>query len=75
MRNPADGNKGKDIASPRIWWVERGFKATTIETSFEFDSLDDARKLLGFFYGEVGRERARLEVGFNAIAYIRRSPA
>ncbi len=75
MRSPADVNKGADIASPRDWWLERGFEATVIETSFEFESLDDARKLLGLFYGDSGRECAKLEVGFSAIAYVRTSPA
>jgi hypothetical protein len=46
-----------------------------VETSFEFESLDDARKLLGLFYGDSGRECAKLEVGFSAIAYVRTSPA
>ncbi len=55
-----------------------GFTAERLagrDRQVEFESLDDARKLLGLFYGDSGRECAKLEVGFSAIAYVRTSPA
>lgn len=74
LRNPGDVNRGESIASPRDWWHERGFRSTVIATSFRFRTIEDAQKLLGFFFGEVGRDSARLEVGFDAVAYLREAP-
>jgi SAM-dependent methyltransferase len=72
LRNPADVYKGRDISSPRDWWHARGFRSIVLPTSFKFETIDEARKLLGFFYGDIGRQHANLEVTFNAIAYVRR---
>ena len=71
LANPDDANRGMDVASPRAWWIERGFEATPLETSFRFDTLEEARRLLGHFYGKLGRAAARLEVGFRAVAWHR----
>jgi len=36
-----------------------------IETAFRFEDLDDARRLLGFFFGDRGRNAAAIEVPFR----------
>ncbi len=74
LANPDDVNGGEDISSPLTWWHERGFESTIISTSFRFETIDEARTLLGFFFGRVGREAARLELGFNAVVYSQRTP-
>ena len=74
LANPGDVNRGADISSPRQWWHEYGFASTVIRTSFRFETLADAQRLLGFFFGDVGRSEARLEVGFNAVVYSQETP-
>jgi hypothetical protein len=44
-----------------------------IETAFRFEDLDEARRLLGFFFGERGVEGASLEVPFRVGVFTRLS--
>src|SRR4051794_26035535 len=62
-----------DISADPAWWAARGFEIHTIETAFRFVNLDDARRLLGFFFGERGIEGAALEVPFRAALFTRSS--
>lgn len=64
---------GRPIASDPVVWEQHGFDHETIETAFEFDSLDDARRLLGHFFGETGLAGAALSVTFNVALYRRSS--
>lgn len=56
-------------ASNPEWWAARGFDREIVETSFRFDNLDEARTLLGFYFGERGRDEARLEVGYRVAMF------
>lgn len=53
------------IAADPEFWDERGFEAEEIDTVFEFEDLDAARSLLDFYFGERGREGARLRLSFR----------
>jgi SAM-dependent methyltransferase len=57
----ADG----DISADPVFWEGHGFETSVIETAFEFETLEDARRLLGFFFGDRGRTGARLRIGFR----------
>lgn len=61
-----------DIATDATWWVERGFGVEVIETAFEFDDLDEARRLLGHFFGPRGQAGARRRIGYRVGAFSRR---
>ena len=65
----ADAN----ISADPTWWATQGFDTETIETAFRFDDLDDARRLLGFFFGARGVAGAALEVPFRVGLFTRRS--
>jgi len=62
-----------DISADPTWWNERGFETRVIETAFRFDDLDDARRLLGFFFGDRGVAGAALEVPFRVGIFTRLS--
>ena len=44
-----------------------------IETAFRFDDLDEARRLLGFFFGDAGVRGAAIEVGYRVGLFTRTS--
>ncbi|ERN51092.1 class I SAM-dependent methyltransferase [Alkalihalophilus marmarensis] len=51
------------ITSSTNHWIKRGFDYHVIETAFIFDHVEEARKLLGFYFGEPGKavEKTRFE--------------
>ena len=44
------------------WWEAAGFELVEIETAFVFDSVDEARTLLGFFFGDPGAAWTRPDI-------------
>ena len=44
-----------DIATDLAFWTSRGFEVDIVETAFVFDSVADAERLLGRFFGEAAR--------------------
>ena len=62
-----------DLSADRGFWERRGFAAEHIETAFEFETMEEARALLGFFFGAAGEEGAQLRVGFNVFLFAGRS--
>ncbi len=60
----------RNISADAAFWTERGFECREVETAFEFDSMDDARTLLGFYFGDEGRRRAQLTLGFRVGVFI-----
>jgi SAM-dependent methyltransferase len=62
-----------DITADPSFWRALGFDQRAIETSFRFDDIDEARALLGFFFGERGRREATTEVGFRVGIFTRAS--
>ena len=51
-------------------WINLGFEVAFIDTAFEFETLDDARRLLDFFFGERGLNNARLHVEFRVACFV-----
>ena len=64
---------GEAAASDPLWWEAHGFAREVVSTSFAFDSLAEARELLGFYFGDAGRERAQLEIEYKVAVYTGRS--
>ena len=65
----ADG----DISADPAWWAGQGFDTHVIETAFRFDDIDDARRLLGFFFGDRGAAAASIDVPFHVGLFTRPS--
>ena len=60
----------RSTASDPDWWRGRGFEETHIHTSFRFDSLEEARRLLGFYFGEEAAARnSKTQIEYRVIAY------
>ena len=51
-------------------WTKLGFEAAFIDTAFEFETIDDARRLLGFYFGERGRKWDRLDIEFRVACFV-----
>lgn len=62
-----------DISADPAWWETQGFQTRVIETTFRFDDLDDARCLLGFFFGDRGVASAAIEIPFRVGLFTRAS--
>jgi len=60
-----------DISADPAWWAAHGFETHAIETAFRFDDLDEARRLLGFFFGDAGVRAAAVEVGYRVGLFTR----
>jgi SAM-dependent methyltransferase len=56
------------------WWTERGFDAHVVRSSFRFDSVEEARDLMRFYFGGAVIDRVSShEIGFNIAVYVGRS--
>lgn len=55
------------------WWRERGFELQVVDTVFSFESMEDARRLLGFYFGARGRSEAQLELSYRVGIFVRRA--
>ena len=55
----------REIAEPTAPFEALGFELEVVETVFEFETMDDARTLLEFYFGEKGLDGARLSVGYR----------
>jgi len=62
-----------DISADPDFWAAQGFACEPIDTAFRFDDLDEAERLLGFFFGERGVRGAALEVPFRVGLFHRAS--
>ncbi len=61
----------RPIADDGSRWRQLGFERHLIDTSFRFDTLEQARALIAFYFGEavaVGLDA--LEIGFHAAAHV-----
>lgn len=58
-----------DITADIAFWESRGWATTIIDTEFGFEDIDDARTLLGFFFGDRGRRAAKLRIGYRVAAF------
>ena len=64
----ADKNIG-NFESDNKFWDSVGFTHTIIDTSFRFDNIDEARKLLGFYFGEKGKQINKTEFQYRVVVY------
>jgi SAM-dependent methyltransferase len=62
-----------DLSADTAFWGAQGFACEPIDTAFRFDDLDEARTLLGYFFGERGRAGAEIEIGFRVGLFTRAS--
>lgn len=62
-----------DISADPAVWETLGFACDVIETAFRFDDLEEARRLLGFFFGDRGVAGAALVVPFRVGVFHRSS--
>lgn len=58
-----------DFESDDQFWKSVGFSHTIVNTSFKFDTKEEARKLLGFYFGEKGKQFNDTEVQYRVVAY------
>lgn len=60
----------RDIGSDAAWWHSRGFTRALVRTSFRFDSVDEARCLLRFYFGDAATKQvATREIAYNVAIY------
>jgi SAM-dependent methyltransferase len=65
---------GRPIADDGQWYLERGFSRRVLETAFRFDSIEEARELLSFYFGEAAARGIRTtRIEFKVAAYVRRA--
>jgi SAM-dependent methyltransferase len=62
----------RDIHEGTAPFEALGFSVEVVETAFEFESLSDARELLGFYFGEKGGEGASLRLGYRVGVFHKR---
>jgi SAM-dependent methyltransferase len=55
----------EDITVDPDAWARWGFTCTAIDSWFEFDDLDESRRLLSWYFGERGREGAKVRLSFR----------
>jgi SAM-dependent methyltransferase len=63
----------RPIAADVGFWAGEGFDVVRIDTTFEFESMADAQRLLGHFFGARGVSGAGLVVGYRVGAFIGRA--
>lgn len=60
----------RPIADEGEWYIQRGFTRTLLQSAFVFDSVEEARSLLTFYFGEEVRAQVdRVEIEFNIAVY------
>ncbi|MBR7552740.1 class I SAM-dependent methyltransferase [Allobacillus sp. GCM10007491] len=62
----------QDISSNVSKWVQRGFDYHVIHTEFIFDSIEEARKLLTFYFGEKAKQIDKTRIEYKVVAYTKR---
>lgn len=63
----------RDIAEDPAAFTRHGFACEPITTTFTFNSLPDAQKLLGFYFGEKGARVDRTEFSYRVGVFYRRN--
>lgn len=66
----------RDISSDSSWWHKRGFESHILETSFKFDSIEEAHELLSFYWTLNGRKpgsEVDIEIEYKVVVFTGRS--
>ena len=54
------------------FWTRTGFELEEIETTFAFETHEEADRLLGFYFGDAGRGTGKLEFLYRVALYFGR---
>lgn len=58
------------IADDGTWYLQRGFSKEILNSAFSFDSIEEARSLMTFFFGKgVGKKIKTTIIKFNIAVY------
>jgi SAM-dependent methyltransferase len=61
----------KPIVDDGQWYLQRGFSRTVLDTAFRFDSVEEARELLSFYFGEdTAQSIHTAQIEFKVAAYV-----
>lgn len=60
-----------DISADPTYWEQLGFTLVVVDTVFDFENLDEARRLLGRFFGDRGATVDRTTFEFRVGVWIR----
>lgn len=63
---------GEKIVAASGVWERLGFEVSIIDAGFECDSVDDARRLFGFYSGKRGQSVAHRQVTFRVACFVGR---
>lgn len=63
----------RDITTDVGFWLSDGFEQTIVDTVFEYDNIEDARLLMGLFFGEAGHAAAKETLTFRVGVFSRPS--
>ncbi len=63
----------RDITTDVDFWLANGFEQSIVDTVFEYDSIEDARLLMGMFFGEAGHDAAKQTLTFRVGVFSRPS--
>ncbi len=66
----------RDISSDSSWWYKRGFESHILETSFKFDSIEEAQELLSFYWTLNGCKpgsEVDIEIEYKVVVFTGRS--
>jgi SAM-dependent methyltransferase len=55
------------------FWERQGFELEEVNTTFEFDTHEEADRLLGFYFGDRARGTGKLEFFYRVGVFVRRS--
>jgi ubiquinone/menaquinone biosynthesis C-methylase UbiE len=67
----ADDPEG--LSNESAWWTKRGFETEIVASSFGFDSLEEARELMSFYFGEPGKSITRTTFTYRVAFFTARS--
>ncbi|MEC5424603.1 methyltransferase domain-containing protein [Virgibacillus sp. C22-A2] len=59
------------ISSSVSQWEERGFKYDIINTEFIFNTVEEAKKLLSFYFGEQGNNVNKTRLEYKVVAFTK----
>ena len=59
-----------DISADQAFWEGQGFDLEVVDTVFDFDDLEQARRLLEFYFGDPGRRESRTTLTYRAALFI-----
>lgn len=63
------GREPNELAGELSFWTAFGFDYEIIETAFVFDSIEEARQLMTFFFGESGQKVDKTRISYNVAVY------